>query len=51
MRAYSWDDTTDSMIHRTEFSGEALRKIMKAGLESLARKKVRRDLKINRLPE
>jgi hypothetical protein len=41
-RVDTWDDYTDTMIHRIEFSGEALRQIMQAGLESLARKKVRR---------
>jgi hypothetical protein len=45
----TWDDYTDSMVWRIEFSGEALKKIMKAGLESLARKKVRQDPESRRI--
>jgi hypothetical protein len=39
----TWDDYTSSMVRRIEFGGEALEAVMKAGLESLARKKLRRD--------
>jgi hypothetical protein len=40
-KCYNWEDTTHSLVRRIEFSGEALEKIMQAGLESLARKRTR----------
>jgi len=45
----TWDDYTDTMINRIEFSGVALEEIMKAGLESLARKRVRRHPEIKNI--
>jgi hypothetical protein len=36
-KVYTWDEYTGDMIRETEFGGEALRKIMQAGLESLAK--------------
>jgi hypothetical protein len=48
-RTYSWEDYTDSMLHRIEFSGEALKAVMQAGLESLARKRVRRHPEVKEI--
>jgi hypothetical protein len=42
-KTYTWNDTTHSLVRYVEFNGEALERIMCAGIEALGRKRSRQE--------